>query len=38
MFKVVNKDTRMTPCSSVSIVNFKHVIAGWDKVIDHFYC
>ena len=29
MFKVNNKDTRttpFTPCSSVSIVNFKHVI------------
>ena len=33
MFKVNNKDTRTTtPCSSVSIVNFEHVIAGW--VID----
>ena len=30
MFKVNNKDTRATPCSSVSIVNFEHVIAGWD--------
>ena len=37
MFKVNNKDTRttytrmtyFTPCSSVSIVNFEHVIAGW---------
>ena len=32
MFKVNNKDTRTTPlapCSSVSIVNFEHVIAGW---------
>ena len=31
MFKVNNKDTRTTPstpCSSVSIVNFEHVIAG----------
>ena len=36
MFKVVNKDTRMTPCSSVSIVNFKHVIAGWDVVVFTF--
>ena len=27
MFKVNNKDTRMT--SSVSIVNFEHVIVGW---------
>ena len=26
MFKVNNKDT----CSSVSIVNFEHVIAGWN--------
>ena len=38
MFKVNNKDTRTTPtvscssstpCSSVSIVNFEHVIMGW---------
>ena len=38
MLKVNNKDTRMTPmetystpCSSVSIVNFEHVIAGWEQ-------
>ena len=30
MFKVKNKDTRTTPCSIVSIVNFEHVIAGWE--------
>ena len=41
MFKVKNKDTRMTPNMlkvnfehishlGVSIVNFEHVIAGWD--------
>ena len=35
MFKVNNKDTPMTPmaftpCSSVSIVNFEHVIASWE--------
>ena len=37
MFKVNNKDTRttlywpyFTLCSSVSIVNFEHVNAGWD--------
>ena len=35
MFKVNNKDTRTTPgvsigVSSVSIVNFEQVIAGWD--------
>ena len=39
MLKVNNKDTRttpmaspwtyFTPCSSVSIVNFEHLIAGW---------
>ena len=30
MFKVNNKDTRtMTPCPSVSIVNFELVIASW---------
>ena len=34
MFKINNKDTRTmplasTPCSSVSVVNFEHVIAGW---------
>ena len=34
MFNVNNKDTRtyFTPCSSVSIVNFEHVIAGWDII------
>ena len=40
MFKVDNKDTRMAPmeydayftsCSSVSIVNFEQVNAGWVK-------
>ena len=37
MFKVNNKDTRttppmvyFTPCSSVSIVNFEQVNAGWE--------
>ena len=31
MFKVDNKDTRMTPmaCSSAFIVNFEQVNAGW---------
>ena len=30
MFKVNNKDTRtMTPCPSVSVVNFELVIASW---------
>ena len=29
MFKVNNKDTRTTPCYSVSIVNFEQVNAGW---------
>ena len=29
MFKVNNKDTRMAPCSSVSIVDFEQVNAGW---------
>ena len=30
MFKVSNKDTRKTlMASSVSIVNFEHVVAGW---------
>ena len=36
MFKVNNKDTRTTPmawfCSSVSIVNFEKVIAGWEAL------
>ena len=26
---IVNFETYFTPCSSVSIVNFQHVIAGW---------
>ena len=25
-----------TPCSSASIVNFEHVIAGWDTSIYYF--
>ena len=29
MFKVNNKDTRMTPMTSAFNVNFKHVNAGW---------
>ena len=29
MFKFNIKDTRFTPCSSVSIANFEHVVAGW---------
>ena len=37
MFKVNNKETRttprFTPCSSVSLVNFEYVVAGWDFVI-----
>ena len=40
MFKVNNKDTRslsltlnITPCSSVSIVNFEHVNADRDESI-----
>ena len=39
MFKVNNKDTRTTPgsscftsCSSVSIVNFEHVVACWKYI------
>ena len=36
MFKVNNKDTRqsstpMAPCSSISIVNFEQLNAGWDE-------
>ena len=38
MFKVNNKDTRttpcFTPCSSVSIVNFEHVITGWVSIFE----
>ena len=38
LFKVNNRNTctrceiysKLTPCSKVSIVNFEHVIAGWD--------
>ena len=32
LLKVNNRNTRtyFIPCSSVSIVNFEHVIAGWD--------
>ena len=31
MFKVNNKRTYFKPCSIVSIVNFEHVIPGWDN-------
>ena len=34
MFKVNNK---VTPCSSVCIVNFEHVIAGWGKLFDSVF-
>ena len=39
MFKVNNKDTRtyfnfkITPCSTVSTVNFEYVIAGWEVTL-----
>ena len=33
MFKVNNKDTRTTSCSSVSMVNFEQVKAGWDPSV-----
>ena len=45
MLKVNNKDTRtmplayktyLTPCSSVSIVNFEQVNAGWESVKKKF--
>ena len=37
MFKVNKKDTRtyFTPCSSVSIVNFEQVIAGWGVILSN---
>ena len=44
MFKVNNKDTRMTrmtyftPCSRVSIINFEHVIAGCEIEKIFFFC
>ena len=31
---IINFKTYFTPCSSVSIVNFEHVIAGWDDYYD----
>ena len=33
MFKVNNKDIRtyFTLCSTVSIIDFEHVIASWDR-------
>ena len=33
MFKVNNKDTSLTPCSNVFVINFKQVNAGWDTSI-----
>ena len=44
MFRVNNKDTRMTPmtyftpCSHVSIINFEHVIAGCEIEKIFFFC
>ena len=39
MFKVNNKDTRtyFTLCSSVSIVNFEHVIASLEKLEEYVF-
>ena len=39
MFKVNNKDTRtyFTLCSSVSIVNFEHVIASLEQLEEHVF-
>ena len=31
MFKINNK---LTSCSSVSVVNFEHIIAGWVQYTD----
>ena len=37
MFKVNNNDwAYFTPCFSVSIVNFEHVIAGWGASVFWF--
>ena len=36
MFEVNNKDTHLiyfTPCSSVAIVKFEHVIASWESTL-----
>ena len=30
-FEICSKLTIKTPCSSVSIINFEHVIAGWEN-------
>ena len=39
MFKVNNKDTRtyFTLCSSVSIVNFEHVIASLEQLEEYVF-
>ena len=45
LLKVNSRNTRerceicskLTPCSSVSIVNFKHVIAGWSLLLQKLY-
>ena len=37
MFKVNNKVTRTAPCSSVSIVNFEQVNAGWVFKVSFVY-
>ena len=39
MFTVNNKDPRhITPCSSVSIVNFEHEITGWGCQTTSSFC
>ena len=38
MFKVNNKDTPLTPCSSGSIVNFQQVNAGWGPMYEEHSC
>ena len=37
MFKVNNRGTRPTPGVNVSIVNFKYVIAGYDRFASKVY-
>ena len=36
MFKVNNKHQNDANCSSVSIVNFEYIIAGWGKLVFQF--
>ena len=34
---IVNFIVNFTPCSSVSVVNFEHVIGGWERTCQFYF-